>query len=158
MTKSKQNSDQDLVQVHWSTMFFEVCDQTVSGGLKDFEILELDQSPDPVQRTTFVQLSADTSKENAIETLQQIIEVIEKNNLPETVRKMPRKHAAMLMQAQEHLEQVCNIAQELPPDLRDQILSQLENAGEPGFAEHLKAVSDKLLVSEGDAEEGNGDE
>jgi hypothetical protein len=133
MTKSKQNSDQDLIKLHWSTIFVEVCDQTVRSGLKDFEILELDQSPDPVQCTASVQFSGETSKETAIEMLQQIIEAIEKNGLPETTRKMSRKHGAMLTRIQEQVEQICNIAQKLPPDLRDRILSRLEHAGEPGF-------------------------
>ena len=102
MTKSKVKSDHDLIQLHWSTIFFGLCDRTMRRGMKDFEILELDQSPDPVQRTAFVHFSGETSKEAAIEMLQQIIETIEKNGVPETTRKVPRRYGARVMQLQEH--------------------------------------------------------
>jgi hypothetical protein len=74
MAKSKTTSSQDLIQMHWGTICFEACDETVRSGLQDLEMLELDESPDPVQRTAFVQFSGETSKETAIQTLRQIIE------------------------------------------------------------------------------------
>ena len=157
MAKSKTTSSQDLIQMHWGTICFEVCDQTVRSGLQDLEILELDESPDPV-RTAFVQFSGETSKETAIQTLRQIIEAIERDGLPETTQRMLRKYGTVIMQMQQHLEKAHEIAQELPPELRECSLSLLASAVEPWSAAYLKERFDELGISEDEADKGDSDE
>jgi hypothetical protein len=158
MSRSEGKSNQDLIQVHWSTIFFEVRDHRIRGGLKDFELLELDQIPDAPQYTASVQFSAETSAATAIRSLQQIIEKIEKTGLPETTRKMPREYGARLMKLQRILGEASDAVEKLHPDLRDWYSSLMERAGEPGFSEYLKELSEKLGISESDAEEEDEDD
>ena len=140
MAKSKTTSSEDLIQMHWGTICFEVCDKTVRSGLQDLEILELDESPDPV-RTAFVQFSGETSKETAIQTLRQIIEAIERDGLPETTQRMLRKYGTVIMQMQQHLEKAHEIAQELPPELRECSLFCSQALWSPGPPRISKSVS-----------------
>jgi hypothetical protein len=158
MTKAKTTNGRDLIQIHWRTICYEIRDQNMSGGLKDFEVLELDQSPEADRYTASVQFSAATSKEIAIESLQLIIEKIEVNGLPETTWKMPREYGAGLTKMQKLLDEASDIAEELHPDLRNWYRSLLEHADEPGFSEYLKKFCEKLGISEDDAEEGDNDE
>jgi hypothetical protein len=158
MAKSEITSSQDLVQVHAGTICYEVYDETVESGTQDFAVLELDQTAAAVQHTTWVQFTAGTSKKGAVESLQSIMEVIERQGLPETTLTVPREHAALIMQAQENAEKLSESVNELPPHLRDWIQSVLKHLGEPGFGKYVRKLSEKLGISEDEAEEGYNDE
>jgi hypothetical protein len=156
--QSSNKSSQDLVQVQAGTICYEVYDETVESGTQDFAVLELDQSPAAVQHTTSVQFSAGTSKKGALESLQSIIEVIERQGLPETTRTVPREHATLIMKIQEDTDKLSDSMNELPPDLRDWMQSVLKHFGEPGFGKYLQKLSEKLGISEDEAEKGDSDE
>ena len=158
MAETKTTSSQDLVQVHAGTICYEVYDETVESGTQDFAVLELNQSAAAVQHITSVQFSAGTSKKGAVESLQSIIEVIEWEGLPETTRTVPREHATLIMQAQENAEKLSESVSQLPPDLRTWMQSVLKHFGEPGFGKYLKKLSEKLGISEDEAEKGDSDE
>jgi hypothetical protein len=158
MAKSKTTSSQDLVQVHAGTICYEVYNDTVEGGTQDFAVLELDQSVAAVQHTTSVQFTAGTSKKGAVESLHSIMEVIERQGLPQTTRTVPRDHATLIMQAQENAEKLSESVNELPPHLREWMQSVLKHLGEPGFGKYVRKLSEKLGISEDEAEEGHNDE
>jgi hypothetical protein len=153
--QSPNKSNQDLVQLCAGTIWDEVYDETVQSGTKDFAVLELNQRPAAVQHSTSVQFSAGTSKKGALESLQSIIELIEQQGLPETTRTVPRRHAALIMQAQEQADELSGSMKELPPELRAWFSS---NFGKPGFETYLKKFGDKVGISEDNDEEGDNDE
>ena len=156
--QSSNKSNQDLVQVHAGTICYQAYDETVESGTQDFALLELNQSPAAVQHTTSVQFSAGTSTKGAVESLQSIIEVIERQALPQTTRAVPREHATLIMQTQENAEKLSDSINELPPDLQEWMQSVLKHFGEPRFGKYLKKLSEKLGISEDQAEEGHNDE
>ena len=158
MAETKTTSSQDLVQVHAGTICYEVYDETVESRTQDFAVLELDQSATAVEHTTSVQFTAGTSKKGAVELLHSIIEVIEWEGLPQTTRTVPREHATLIMQAQENAEKLSELVSQLPPDLRTWMQSVLKHFGEPGFGKYVKKLSEKLGISEDEAEKGDSDE
>jgi hypothetical protein len=67
---------------------------------------------------------------------------------------MLRKYGTVIMQMQQHLEKAYEIAQELPPELRECSLSLLASALEPWSAAYLEERSDELGIYEEQAEGG----
>lgn len=111
----------DPVQLHAQTICFKLRGTTAEWGTKDFEVLELGQSPnsvDPARLATLVELDAGISQEQALKSLQWIMEHIEKNGLPETTREVPKDCAVGVMKAQQLLEKTSAILEELPAGLR----------------------------------------
>jgi predicted RNA-binding protein with EMAP domain len=155
--QSSNKSNQDLVQVQAGTICYDVHNERVESGTVDFAVLELDQSAAAVQHTTSVQLTAGTSKKDAVESLQSIIEVIDRQGLPQTTLTVPREDAALIMKIQEDTDKLSESVNELPPHLRDWMQAVLEHAGEPGFSEYLKKLCEKLGIPEDEAE-GDGND
>jgi hypothetical protein len=147
--QSSNKRSQEPVQVRAGTICYEVQDDTVHRGIKDFAILESNQM---VQHTAFVQFSGETSQKTAINSLQLIIEAIERDGLPETTRVIPQDHAAAIKQVHEQFGKLSD--NELPPDLRSWFSSLLGEAGELWFYDCLYELSEKL-GSLKDAAEGD---
>jgi hypothetical protein len=137
--QSSNKRSQEPVQVRAGTICYAVHDDTVRRGIKDFAILESNQM---VQHTTSVQFSGGTSEETAIDSLQLIIEAIERDGLPETTRVIPQGHAAAIKQVHEQFGKLSD--NELPPDLRSWFSSLLGEAGELWFYDCLYELSEKL--------------
>ena len=150
--QSSNKSSRQPVQVRAATIFYAVHDDTVRRGIKDFAILESNQIG---QHTTSVQFSGGTSEETAIDSLQLIIEAIERNGLPETTRVIPQDHAAAIEQVHEQFGKLSD--NELPPDLRNWFSSLLGEAGELWFYDCLYELSEKL-GSLKDAAEGDDED
>ena len=150
--QSSNKSSRQPVQVRAATIFYAVHDDTVRRGIKDFAILESNQM---VQHTTSVQFSGGTSEETAIDSLQLIIEAIERDGLPETTRVIPQGHAAAIKQVHEQFGKLSD--NELPPDLRNWFSSLLGEAGELWFYDCLYELSEKL-GSLKDAAEGDDED
>jgi hypothetical protein len=158
MTVAKKSAE-DLVQFCSRTICYHVRDDALYVTVKDFEVRELGQDPNPVDSarpTTSVEFDAGISEEEALDALRLIVEDIEENGLPETIRKMPREHAALGLEIQRLTEELGADVEKLPPELRDWGLSLLTRLGEP--APHLRLVSDRSRGGEEAADEGNDHE
>jgi hypothetical protein len=151
--QSSNKSSQEPVQVRAGTICYEVHDDTVHRGIKDFAILESNQM---VQHTACVQFSGETSQKTAIDSLQLIIEAIERDGLPETTRVIPQDHAAAIKQVHEQFGKLSD--NELPFDLRNWFSYLLGHAGMLLFYDCLYELSEKLGPLKGAAKGDNEDE
>ena len=148
----------DLVQFCSKTICFDVRNDTLYLATRDFEVLELEQNPNPnsARPATSVEFDAGISEEEALDALRLIAEDIEENGLPETIRKMSRAAAAVGMEVQKRTEELCADVEKLPPELRDWCVSVLTRWAEP--APHLRLVSDRSRGGEEAADEDNDPE
>lgn len=126
----------DFVDVHATTINYMVDGSELAVFVSEYEIYEQGQgrlASLAKDQFTAVEFCAGISEGDAIDALQRVIDAIDETGLPETIRKMDRKNALLLKQAQDHAAELGSDLDKLSPEARTLLLPLLD-----GEQDHLE--------------------